>query len=389
MDAPFINPYAMHPKASSAILWLVVHFLWIGGLLSCREVWVSLCRNCHVPVLFAALVATVYAAHRSILLSNPGYLRTDDTLFQDLVSALDTAHIDQPPNSHRPTSLQSMLAPHNISRFCRHCNQHVPLRSKHCKVCGLCVATFDHHCPLLGSCIGERNRLHYVYLLAVQLLLIVFIDVLGLWSVLPKPSAVLWKDFIADHMGFYLTLLTSSFAVAYLAILFFGQLLFLATNQTMYDYIKGSASAYLVLGKYSDLRKFTGKTSSCEDSIRSRLDSEQLMAHIDSVLRSSPHMHWNSTRYVAPIERLQSTARCVGKCTLAAIECVNPLSYFTIMQSGWSLDFLPMCERLPEDFVLWYSASGLTQDDCSGGSAESACSPHGRLCNNETYSCCT
>lgn len=41
--------------------------------------------------------------------------------------------------------------------YCRYCETHVQLDSKHCWECNKCVATFDHHCPWLNTCIGSQN----------------------------------------------------------------------------------------------------------------------------------------------------------------------------------------------------------------------------------------
>lgn len=41
--------------------------------------------------------------------------------------------------------------------YCRYCDTHVQLDSKHCWECNKCVANFDHHCPWLNTCIGTKN----------------------------------------------------------------------------------------------------------------------------------------------------------------------------------------------------------------------------------------
>eukprot|EP00930_Biecheleria_cincta_P042121 TRINITY_DN28978_c0_g1_i1.p1 TRINITY_DN28978_c0_g1~~TRINITY_DN28978_c0_g1_i1.p1 ORF type:complete len:451 (-),score=52.32 TRINITY_DN28978_c0_g1_i1:44-1396(-) len=53
-------------------------------------------------------------------------------------------------------------------RFCKTCNLHQPLRTKHCRDCGHCVRTHDHHCPWVGTCVGEGNRLYFYWFLVAQ-----------------------------------------------------------------------------------------------------------------------------------------------------------------------------------------------------------------------------
>ncbi|CAE8639431.1 unnamed protein product, partial [Polarella glacialis] len=53
-------------------------------------------------------------------------------------------------------------------RYCKQCNMHQPLRTKHCRDCGRCVRTHDHHCPWVGTCVGEGNRLYFFWFLVAQ-----------------------------------------------------------------------------------------------------------------------------------------------------------------------------------------------------------------------------
>ncbi|CAL1150189.1 unnamed protein product [Cladocopium goreaui] len=53
-------------------------------------------------------------------------------------------------------------------RFCKVCQMHQPLRTKHCRDCGRCVRTHDHHCPWVGTCVGEGNRVYFFWFLVLQ-----------------------------------------------------------------------------------------------------------------------------------------------------------------------------------------------------------------------------
>lgn len=53
-------------------------------------------------------------------------------------------------------------------KLCRACGFAPPLRTHHCQACRRCVATFDHHCEFIGTCIGERNRAHFLWFIAVN-----------------------------------------------------------------------------------------------------------------------------------------------------------------------------------------------------------------------------
>mmetsp|Transcript_157466 Transcript_157466/g.279283 ORF Transcript_157466/g.279283 Transcript_157466/m.279283 type:complete len:429 (+) Transcript_157466:113-1399(+) len=68
-------------------------------------------------------------------------------------------------DSKRPV----MQSGHKL-RYCRICQMHQPLRTKHCRDCGRCVRTHDHHCPWIGTCVGEGNRLYFYWFLLFQLL---------------------------------------------------------------------------------------------------------------------------------------------------------------------------------------------------------------------------
>mmetsp|Transcript_88656 Transcript_88656/g.275620 ORF Transcript_88656/g.275620 Transcript_88656/m.275620 type:complete len:372 (+) Transcript_88656:156-1271(+) len=58
--------------------------------------------------------------------------------------------------------------------WCETCHLLQPRRTKHCKECGYCVRTLDHHCFWLGGCIGEFNYRHFVYMLAVWTVVLVW-----------------------------------------------------------------------------------------------------------------------------------------------------------------------------------------------------------------------
>jgi len=53
-------------------------------------------------------------------------------------------------------------------RFCKICQMHQPLRTKHCRDCNRCVRTHDHHCPWVGTCVAEGNRVFFFWFLVAQ-----------------------------------------------------------------------------------------------------------------------------------------------------------------------------------------------------------------------------
>ncbi|CAK8994080.1 Palmitoyltransferase ZDHHC12-A (Zinc finger DHHC domain-containing protein 12-A) [Durusdinium trenchii] len=53
-------------------------------------------------------------------------------------------------------------------RFCKACQMHQPLRTKHCRDCEQCIRTHDHHCPWVGTCVGEGNRVYFFWFLIFQ-----------------------------------------------------------------------------------------------------------------------------------------------------------------------------------------------------------------------------
>eukprot|EP00439_Symbiodinium_sp_Y106_P012926 s4169_g1.t2 len=64
--------------------------------------------------------------------------------------------------------LEADNSPGTQLRWCKRCQLHQPLRTKHCHDCGRCVRTHDHHCPWIGSCVGENNRVLFFWYLLLQ-----------------------------------------------------------------------------------------------------------------------------------------------------------------------------------------------------------------------------
>ncbi|KAK3578256.1 hypothetical protein CHS0354_011579 [Potamilus streckersoni] len=45
---------------------------------------------------------------------------------------------------------------------CKHCNIHVPLRTRHCSVCRVCTLKKDHHCYFTACCVGFYNQKYFI-----------------------------------------------------------------------------------------------------------------------------------------------------------------------------------------------------------------------------------
>eukprot|EP00403_Amphidinium_massartii_P022843 CAMPEP_0178389216 /NCGR_PEP_ID=MMETSP0689_2-20121128/9997_1 /TAXON_ID=160604 /ORGANISM="Amphidinium massartii, Strain CS-259" /LENGTH=426 /DNA_ID=CAMNT_0020009649 /DNA_START=167 /DNA_END=1444 /DNA_ORIENTATION=- len=89
------------------------------------------------------------------------------------------AVVDVPPRDGTPG--QVTQSGHKL-RFCKVCQMHQPLRTKHCRDCGHCVRTHDHHCPWIGTCVGEGNRHFFFWFLVAQFLELGMFMLQGVWQ---------------------------------------------------------------------------------------------------------------------------------------------------------------------------------------------------------------
>ena len=71
------------------------------------------------------------------------------------------------PRRRHPWQEQRMQSGAKL-RFCKVCQMHQPLRTKHCRDCEKCIRTHDHHCPWVGTCVGEGNRVYFYWFLVLQ-----------------------------------------------------------------------------------------------------------------------------------------------------------------------------------------------------------------------------
>lgn len=76
-------------------------------------------------------------------------------------------NMDEEFPSDDPSQHVVLQSGHKL-RYCKVCQMHQPLRTKHCWDCGRCVRTYDHHCPWIGTCVGEGNRVFFFWFLAAQ-----------------------------------------------------------------------------------------------------------------------------------------------------------------------------------------------------------------------------
>ncbi|CAE7885228.1 PAT06 [Symbiodinium microadriaticum] len=88
--------------------------------------------------------------------------------------------------------LEADNSPGTQLRWCKRCQLHQPLRTKHCHDCGRCVRTHDHHCPWIGSCVGENNRVLFFWYLLLQCVELAAFFYEGMQGIsLLEPSVVL------------------------------------------------------------------------------------------------------------------------------------------------------------------------------------------------------
>ncbi|KAJ9461820.1 putative protein S-acyltransferase 3 [Diplonema papillatum] len=96
-----------------------------------------------------------------------------------------------------------------ISKWCRTCHLHRPLRSSHCSICDVCVKTFDHHCHVSGTCVGPRNMTYFVFFIFFTTIA----DVLGLFA-----AVGLYKDAKSGTVQFLCTIVIAWTALGVLAL---------------------------------------------------------------------------------------------------------------------------------------------------------------------------
>ena len=103
--------------------------------------------------------------------SDPGYLSREslsDASFISLIS--EGGFLFKHTQEERKKESRHQYRIDEGGRFCTSCSRIAPDRSKHCKQCNVCVEGFDHHCPGIGNCVGAWNRVSFITMLWILVL---------------------------------------------------------------------------------------------------------------------------------------------------------------------------------------------------------------------------
>lgn len=84
-----------------------------------------------------------------------------------LINLKDSISI-QIDNEHQQDSIS---LEERVRLLCHKCRCIRRPRSRHCNFCDHCIQDFDHHCIYLGCCVGRQNRLDFLIMMLVALLL--------------------------------------------------------------------------------------------------------------------------------------------------------------------------------------------------------------------------
>lgn len=125
--------------------------------------------------------------------------------------------------------------------FCEQCNHYCPLRASHCKHCKKCVLRRDHHCNFLDTCIGMGN--HFYFLCFLFFLLLFDITAINLFKVGMKDGQPFIK-WLVTTMPCNICLFGSIASIIQPAILFPIHFFLALTNNTTWEFVKGSTITY-------------------------------------------------------------------------------------------------------------------------------------------------
>lgn len=148
--------------------------------------------------------------------------------------------------------------PEKERRFCKKCDQNVPLRSHHCHVCNGCVMAFDHHCPFVASCVGDSNRSRFFLFLTYLFLGSTYAVVLA-WGVFSEcilhseGQDLVRCQVLGRNSYLFLPFL---FVWCLTLLLLFWQLFVIYTDKTTYEILTGKQTFSEILAKGS-LSKFS------------------------------------------------------------------------------------------------------------------------------------
>lgn len=140
--------------SAPSFVFLHIFFIWFVYFVVVRQGISSL-----LDFIFNLGLTLLVIGLYSILSSDPGFVKYEDTSLGKLVSSplpyVETHSEELEPSTcgmHQDFPYENGLVSVQRIRYCKHCKVY--------------IKGFDHHCPAFGNCIGQNNHVLFIVLLA-------------------------------------------------------------------------------------------------------------------------------------------------------------------------------------------------------------------------------